>query len=84
MINTLISQTLTMQGVPSRTPTIAGCFAAAVAILLGPCTTRVWAQAGKTSETVSLHGAGSTFAAPLYKKWIEEYARCASQRLDFL
>ena len=23
---------------------------------------------------VALHGAGSTFAAPLYKKWIEEYA----------
>jgi phosphate transport system substrate-binding protein len=27
----------------------------------------------KTEDTVSLRGAGSTFAAPLYKKWIDEY-----------
>jgi phosphate transport system substrate-binding protein len=26
------------------------------------------------SDSVSLRGAGSTFAAPLYKRWIEEYA----------
>jgi len=32
-----------------------------------------WAQSPQTSGTVSLQGAGSTFAAPLYKKWIEEY-----------
>ena len=32
-----------------------------------------WAQSPQTSAPVSLHGAGSTFAAPLYKKWIEEY-----------
>jgi phosphate transport system substrate-binding protein len=25
--------------------------------------------------TIPLHGAGSTFAAPLYKKWLEEYHR---------
>ena len=74
MINTLISQTLTSRVSRRGLLPIAGCFAAAITILLGPCTTRVWAQAGKTSETVSLHGAGSTFAAPLYKKWIEEYA----------
>ena len=24
-------------------------------------------------ENVSVHGAGSTFSAPLYKKWIEVY-----------
>ena len=33
-----------------------------------------WAQAQRSPDTVSLHGAGSTFAAPLYKKWIESYA----------
>ena len=32
-----------------------------------------WAQAPQASAPVSLHGAGSTFAAPLYTKWIEEY-----------
>jgi phosphate transport system substrate-binding protein len=32
-----------------------------------------WAQAPQTSGPVALHGAGSTFAAPLYTKWIEEY-----------
>ena len=33
----------------------------------------VWAQAARTTDSVSLHGVGSTFAAPLYKKWIDEY-----------
>ena len=33
----------------------------------------VWAQAARTTHLVSLHGVGSTFAAPLYKKWIDEY-----------
>ena len=28
----------------------------------------------QTAQSVSLQGAGSTFAAPLYKRWIEEYA----------
>jgi phosphate transport system substrate-binding protein len=28
----------------------------------------------QTTDTVSLRGAGSTFAAPLYGKWIEKYA----------
>ena len=32
-----------------------------------------WAQSLQSEKPVSLHGAGSTFAAPLYKKWIEEY-----------
>lgn len=31
------------------------------------------AQGAKTGDAVVLHGAGSTFAAPLYKKWIDEY-----------
>ena len=29
----------------------------------------------RTPDAVSLHGAGSTFAAPLYKKWIEVCTR---------
>ena len=41
--------------------------------LFGVPSTANWAQTPQTSEPVSLHGAGSTFAAPLYKKWIEEY-----------
>jgi ABC-type phosphate transport system substrate-binding protein len=36
-----------------------------------------WAQAPQTRAPVSLHGAGSTFAAPLYTKWIEEYGRAS-------
>ena len=32
-----------------------------------------WAQDASANETTALRGAGSTFAAPLYKKWIEEY-----------
>jgi phosphate transport system substrate-binding protein len=35
--------------------------------------TASWAQNLQKSEPVSLHGAGSNFAAPLYTKWIEEY-----------
>ena len=27
----------------------------------------------RAEELVSVHGAGSTFAAPLYKKWIDVY-----------
>ena len=30
-------------------------------------------------NAVSLHGAGSTFSAPLYKKWIEVYQRDHAQ-----
>ena len=33
----------------------------------------VGAQEPRTGNSVTLHGAGSTFAAPLYKKWIDEY-----------
>jgi phosphate transport system substrate-binding protein len=32
-----------------------------------------WGQTPTHPEIVSLHGAGSTFAAPLYKKWIDEF-----------
>jgi phosphate transport system substrate-binding protein len=40
---------------------------------IGVSSAASWAQGPQTSERVSLHGAGSTFAAPLYKEWIEEY-----------
>ncbi len=33
----------------------------------------VLAQSAKTSDPVAFRGAGSTFAAPLWKKWSEEY-----------
>lgn len=33
-----------------------------------------WPLSHAQDPLVSLRGAGSTFAAPLYKKWIEEYA----------
>ena len=41
---------------------------------IGLINSTVWAQVPQTPGTISLHGAGSTFAAPLYKKWIEGYA----------
>ena len=48
-------------------------FAVAVALLIGS-SLAPWAQSARTDEVVSLRGAGSTFAAPLYKKWIDEYS----------
>jgi phosphate transport system substrate-binding protein len=33
-----------------------------------------WPHSQAQDQVVMLRGAGSTFAAPLYKKWIEEYA----------
>jgi phosphate transport system substrate-binding protein len=33
----------------------------------------ITAGLSQTAQSVSLQGAGSTFAAPLYKRWIEEY-----------
>jgi phosphate transport system substrate-binding protein len=47
--------------------------AAAVA-LVGCVATGAWSQRATAPDAVSLLGAGSTFAAPLYRKWIEEYA----------
>src|SRR5271166_211739 len=44
-----------------------------IVFLLVICSSPDWAQAQKTADTVALQGAGSTFAAPLYKKWIEAY-----------
>jgi phosphate transport system substrate-binding protein len=46
--------------------------AATVLLFLSSFGATSWAQEVKAST--SLRGAGSTFAAPLYKKWIEEYA----------
>jgi phosphate transport system substrate-binding protein len=33
----------------------------------------MWPPGAGAQERISLRGAGSTFAAPLYKKWIDEY-----------
>jgi phosphate transport system substrate-binding protein len=41
--------------------------------LVGSASTACWAQNVQTANVVTLHGVGSTFAAPLYKKWIGEY-----------
>jgi phosphate transport system substrate-binding protein len=41
--------------------------------LVGSASTVCWAQSAQIANAVMVHGAGSTFAAPLYKKWIDEY-----------
>jgi ABC-type phosphate transport system substrate-binding protein len=33
-----------------------------------------WGQSVQANGIIALRGAGSTLAAPLYKKWIQEYA----------
>ena len=33
----------------------------------------IWAQNAKPSDVIVVQGAGSSFAAPLYKKWIDEF-----------
>lgn len=52
---------------------IASQSAAIAAISLSPLGVTSWAQSARSSGSISLQGAGSTFAALLYKKWIEEY-----------
>jgi phosphate transport system substrate-binding protein len=42
-------------------------------LLAGSASTASWAQSAQTASAIALHGVGSTFAAPLYKKWIDEY-----------
>ena len=44
-----------------------------VAMLLIGLNLATWARNANADELVSLRGAGSTFSAPLYKKWIDEY-----------
>src|SRR5262245_33097475 len=46
-------------------------FAFGFVLLIGTSPTG-WAQT-KSDSANSIRGAGSTFAAPLYKKWIDEY-----------
>ncbi len=49
-------------------------FSAALALaLFGMPSAASWAESPQTSAPVALHGAGSTFAAPFYKKLIAEY-----------
>jgi phosphate transport system substrate-binding protein len=47
--------------------------AVAAALLLASKTAPAGAQTVKSSDPIVLHGAGSTFASLLYKKWIETY-----------
>ena len=59
----------------ARAP-IAGRLAVALVLIptLGQLDAIGEAQGASADGGVNLRGAGSTFAAPLYKKWIEEYA----------
>jgi phosphate transport system substrate-binding protein len=44
----------------------------ATLLLMGWLSTACWAQTVKV-DTIRLRGAGSTFVAPLFKRWIDEY-----------
>ena len=52
---------------------IARMIAAVVALSIGLPVAASWAQSARTAAPVSLSGAGATFPAPLYKKWIAVY-----------
>jgi phosphate transport system substrate-binding protein len=56
---------------PARCSQVA--VAIVIALLIAPAAPTVFAQTA-SSDPVSLRGAGSTFAAPLYKQWIMDYA----------
>jgi phosphate transport system substrate-binding protein len=47
--------------------------AAAIALSIGLPVAAGWAQSAGTAAPVTLNGAGATFPAPLYKKWITVY-----------
>jgi phosphate transport system substrate-binding protein len=59
-----------------RSTTLTGFVAA---LWLGSSLAPAAAQAGKIVTSISLRGAGSTFAALLYKKWIEDYRSVSPQ-----
>ena len=51
-----------------------------LALLIAACTTPTSGNAGSPGKapppgSIQLHGAGATFPAPLYKKWLEEYQK---------
>jgi phosphate transport system substrate-binding protein len=46
---------------------------AAVLLLIGFPAVVSWTQGGETTAPITLIGAGGTFPAPLYKKWIDVY-----------
>lgn len=54
-------------------PHIGRMIAAAVALSIGLPAAAGWAQGAGTAASISLSGAGATFPAPLYKKWIDVY-----------
>ena len=55
------------------TPHVARMIAAVIALSVGLPVSAGWAQGAGTAAPVSLRGAGATFPAPLYKKWIAVY-----------
>jgi phosphate transport system substrate-binding protein len=56
------------------TPIRGSSLVAATAFALLGAPTISWSQQTSLSDAISLRGAGSTFAAPLYTRWIEEYS----------
>ena len=52
---------------------VARLIAAVVALSIGLPVAAGWAQGASTAAPISLSGAGATFPAPLYKKWIAIY-----------
>ncbi len=58
--------------------TLSGVFAA---LWLGALSAPAAAQAGKATTSLTLRGAGSTFASLLYKKWIDAYRSVSPQVL---
>jgi phosphate transport system substrate-binding protein len=62
-------------GSPMTTPAnrCSAVVATVLAVMVG-VTTASFAQDAASRDTVSLRGAGSTFSAPLYRRWIQEYA----------
>ena len=48
------------------------------------CAVLVLGMSGARAENVELHGAGATFPAPLYSKWIAEYNKAnATTKVDY-
>jgi phosphate transport system substrate-binding protein len=61
-----------------RARQLAGLFVVSVAVVV--CATATFGGAGSAGKNlpagaIQLHGAGATFPAPLYKKWLEEYQK---------
>jgi len=59
---------------------VVGLFFLIVSLLLGACSPK----GGGAGGTIDLHGAGATFPAPLYQKWMSEYGKLHTDiRIDY-